>query len=798
MPRTARAATLAALVAALAAAPRGAAAQPSTAPAPAAPTPAADPARLTVERIFGSAELRPSGGPGVQWMRDGRSYVEARDTPGGTELVRVDAATGAAAVLVPAGALRDERGRPIAVEELQLSPDERRALLFSGSVRVWRTNTRGTFHVVDFATRRVTPVATVTTPGKPAEGAAGAGAARDTAAGQTLGREGGVPSFIGRGLASGAVDADLQMFAKFSPDSRRVAFVRGNNLWVTDLATGRATRLTADGSDDVINGTTDWVYEEELGLRDAFRWSPDSRRLAFWRFDQAAVPAYPVVNETAGQYPQVSVLRYPKAGAPNSRVRVGVVDAAGGATRWLAAGPDSGQYLARMEWAGPDSVAVVRMPRSQDRLDLLMLSATTGAGRTVVSDRDSAYVDVEGEAVTWLPGGTHFLLRSDRTGWRAFHLFDRAGRAVRQVTPDGADYLELAGLDTAARAAYFTAAAPTPVERNLFRCSVDPRAAAAPCTRVTAAPGTHAVDVAPGARFAVHTHSRLGRAPAVSLVELPSMRPVRALADNRAVAARLAALDVAQPELLKVPMPDGTRLDAYRITPPRFDPARRHPVLLYVYGGPAAPQVSDAWGSTRYLWHQLMAQRGYVVLVVDNRGAAWRGRDFRKVTQLALGVRESQDQIDAARWAAAQPWADPRRVGLWGWSYGGYVTALALARGGDVFKAGIAVAPVVDWRFYDSIYTERFMRTPAENPRGYQAGAVTTHAAGLTARMLVVHGTGDDNVHPQNALVLAETLQQLDKPFTMLLYPNKTHSIAGARTQVHLFGSLTRFLAENL
>jgi dipeptidyl-peptidase-4 len=802
MPRTARAATAALSVVPavlLAAAPVAAQTSPA-APPPAAPPaaarPAADPARLTVERIFGSAELRPEAAPGVQWMRDGRSYVEAREAAqGGTELVRVDAATGAATVLVPAGTLRDERGRPIAVEEVQLAPDERRALLFHGSVRVWRSNTRGTFHVVDFATRRVTPVATVTTPGKPAAGAAAAGG---DAAGQALGREGGVPSFIGRGLASGAVDADLQMFAKFSPDSRKVAFVRGNDLWVTDLAAGRTARLTADGSDDVINGTTDWVYEEELGLRDAFRWSPDSRRLAYWRFDQSAVPSYPVVNETAGQYPQVSVLRYPKAGAPNSRVRVGVVDAAGGATRWMAAGPDSGQYLARMEWVGPDSVAVVRMPRSQDRLDLLVLSAATGAGRTVLTDRDSAYVDVEGEPVAWLPGGAHFLLRSDRTGWRAFHLYDRAGRPVRQVTPDGADYLELAGLDTAARAAYFTAAAPTPVERNVFRCSVDPRAAASPCVRVTAAPGTHAVDVAPGARYAVHTHSRLGRAPAASLVALPAMRPVRALADNRAVAARLAALDVSPPELLKVPMPDGTQLDAYRITPPRFDASRRHPVLMYVYGGPAAPQVSDAWGSTRYLWHQLMAQRGYVVLVVDNRGAAWRGRDFRKVTQLALGVRESQDQIDAARWAAAQPWADPRRVGLWGWSYGGFVTAMSLARGGDVFKAGVAVAPVVDWRFYDSIYTERFMRTPAENARGYRAGAVATHAPGMTARLLLVHGTGDDNVHPQNALVLAETLQQLDKPFTMLLYPNKTHSIAGERTQVHLFGALARFVAENL
>jgi dipeptidyl-peptidase-4 len=397
----------------------------------------------------------------------------------------------------------------------------------------------------------------------------------------------------------------------------------------------------------------------------------------------------------------------------------------------------------------------------------------------------------------WLGGGTHFLLRSDRTGWRAFHLYDRAGRPVRQVTPDGVDFLELAGVDEAARAAYFTAAAPSAVERQVFRCSVDPRTAGA-CARVTAVPGAHSLDVAPGARFAVHTHSRLMQPAVTSLVELPSMRPVRVLEDNRALVARLAALDVAPPQFVRVPMPDGTLLDAYRITPARFDSTRAHPVLMHGYGGPASPKAEDAWGGSRFLWHVMLAQRGYVVLVVDNRGAAWRGRAFRKVTQLALGVRESQDQIDAARWAGAQRWADPRRVGFWGWSYGGYLAAMSLARGGDVFKAGIAVAPVVDWRYYDSIYTERFMRTPAENPRGYQSAAVATHAAGMTARLLLVQGTGDDNVHGQNALVLAETLQQLNKPFTMLLYPNKTHSIGGRPTQVHLYTSFTRFLAEQL
>ncbi len=814
-------------------------AQTAPAQAPAPTSAAVDPSRLTVERIFGRGEFAVSGAPGLQWLRDGRSYVEVRPVEGGggADIVRVDAATGVVTVLMPASAIRDEAGRPIVIEDLQLSPDERKALLFHNSVRVWRTNTRGTFHVADFVTRRVIPIATITTPGKPATvvanppsttapgttptGEAGRSGVRvrittpgraDTVGGQALGKRTtgvplGVPSFIGRGLASGAVDADLQMFAKFSPDSRSVAYVRGNNLWVTDLATGRATRLTYDGSDDVINGTTDWVYEEELGLRDAFRWSPDSRRIAYWRFDQSAVPAYPIVDATDGQYPTVSVLRYPKAGASNSRVKVGVLAATGdGATRWLAVGPDTGQYVPQMEWLGTDSVAVLRMPRRQNRLDVLIASASTGGTRTVTSEQDSAYVDVEGTPVSWIDGGRQFLLRSDRTGWRGFDLYDRSGRFLRQITPAGADYLEIAGIDSVHGVVYIGAAAPTPIQRNLYRCALAPASNVAPdCVRVTAAHGTHAVEVAPGGTYAIDTYSTAAKPPVATLVALSAtantagaLRPVRVLEDNRAVAERLAALGISAPQFFRVPMPDGTLLDAYRIVPAHFDSTAKHPVLMSVYGGPAAPQVNDAWGGSRAMWHDLLAQHGYVIVVVDNRGAAWRGRAFRKVTQLRLGVLESQDQIDAARWVARQSWADGTRVGLWGWSYGGYMTALTLARGGNVYKAGISVAPVVDWRFYDSIYTERYMWTPQENPNGYQVSAVRSYVGNMAARLLLVYGTGDDNVHPQNSLVLAQALENADKPFTMLLYPNKTHSISGGRTQVHLFGSLTQFVLDNL
>jgi dipeptidyl-peptidase-4 len=324
------------------------------------------------------------------------------------------------------------------------------------------------------------------------------------------------------------------------------------------------------------------------------------------------------------------------------------------------------------------------------------------------------------------------------------------------------------------------------------------RGASAAGERITTAGGTHSLNIGPDARYAVDTYSSLGRPATVTLFELPAMRPLRVLENNAALDAKLAALDVVRPEFIKVPMPDGTILDGYRIVPARFDSTRRHPVLMHLYGGPASPRVNDAYGGRDYLWHQMLAQNGYVVVVVDNRGAAWRGRSFRKVTQFRLGVQESQDQIDAARWVGRQPWADRARIGMWGWSYGGYMTALTLARGGEVFKAGISVAPVVDWRYYDTIYTERFMWTPQRNPEGYKASSVLTYLPGMTARLLLVHGTGDDNVHPQNAMVLADALQRAEKPFWMLLYPNRTHSISGGNTQAHLFESFTRFVLENL
>ncbi len=709
-----------------------------------------DHTRITVERIFGSRDFLGGAIPQPAWLSSGSSYIEARPAKdGGTELVRVDIATGKETVLANADQLAAD-GKRLDVEDLTLSGDEQLAVLFHNSVQVWRQNTRGLFTIYDFRTGKLTPVS----------------------------RKGG-----------------LQMFAKVSPNGKKVAFVRNNNLFVTDIATGREEQLTTDGSENIINGTTDWVYEEELGLRDAFRWSPDSRRIAFWRFDQSEVPAMPIVNETADVYPKVATLRYPKAGHANSRVRVGVITLGSNAKRWLEVGPDTGQYLARMEWVGSDSLAIQRMPRKQNSVDVLLISALSGRGRTLMADRDSAYVDVENGDLRWIgKGQQQFLWLSDRSGWRQLYLYGRDGNVVRQLTTDGMDVLGVVGVDEPNGDVYVTAAAPTPIERNVYRVPLN----GGPMTRLTPQPGTHIVSISPDAKYAVDIYSTIATPAVATLYSLPSMSVIRVLQDNAPLKQRLAQAGFRPATFIKVPMPDGTLLDGYRVTPATFDSTKKYPVLMYVYGGPAAPQVSDAWGGTRHLWHQSLAQQGYVVVVVDNRGAAWRGRDFRKTTQYRLGIKESQDQIDAAKWIGRQSWGDASRIGIWGWSYGGYMSSLVAGRGGDVFKMAMVVAPVTDWDLYDTIYTERYMWTPQQNPEGYRVSSSQAYVSGVRAKLLLVHGTGDDNVHPQNTIQYANQLEAAGKPFYMLLYPNRTHSISGGNTSLHLFNSLTRFVLDNL
>jgi dipeptidyl-peptidase-4 len=706
---------------------------------------------LTVHAIWGSREYA-SDLIEVAWMKDGKAYTAIeQDASGNTDLYRVDALNGTkqllvrGADLVPPGG-GGGGGKPIAIEEYHFSTDGSKLLIFTNSARVWRQNTKGTFYVWDLAGKRLVPVSA--RPG-------------------------------------------YQQFAKFSPDGRMVGFVRDNNLYVSDLTTGAETALTTDGGENVINGTTDWVYEEELDLRDAFRWSPDGRRIAFWRFDQTAIRPFYLVDHDS-LYPALMPVRYPKAGTPNSTVKIGVAEVASGRTSWVDLGADKDSYVAAMDFAdSPTELWLTRLNRHQNRLELLLADVTSGATRVIVSDSDSAWVDAN--RPRWITGGKQFLLVSERDGYDQVYLFNRDGSLVRRVTPGGWDVFEVVGVDEQSKVLYFTGAIDGPLARPLLRIGLDGKS----LTRISTEPGTHGAQFDPTFRLYVDTYSRAG-VPPVETLRRSDGTLVRSVAGNLALVRKVDALRLRPPEFLKVPTPDGVSLNAWIIKPRDFDPAKHYPLLLFVYGGPGSQTVTDAWGGPQYLWHQMLAQDGYLVASVDNRGTGGRGAKFRKLTYLHLGRYESADQIAAARWFSQQPFVSADRIGIWGWSYGGYMTSRTAFLGGGLFKAALAVAPVTDWRFYDTIYTERYMRTPQENQAGYDESASLTYADSLKSSFLLVHGTGDDNVHFQNSERLVERLEAANKQFDMRIYPNKTHSITGGNTRENLYGLFTSWLKAHL
>ena len=706
--------------------------------------------RLTVDRIFTAGDFRLQSLPEAHWMNDGQRFTFIRENGDRTDLVAEDARTGETRVLVDGARLvAPGATAPIAIEAYEWSADERKLLIYTESQPVWRQNTRGKYYVFDLATQRLSPIST--TPG-------------------------------------------WQQFAKLSPDATKVGFVRDNDLWVVDLASGRETRLTRDGSETIINGTFDWVYEEELGLQDGWRWSPDGQRVAFWRIDQGPVQTFTWLNDTDSAYSRPITLRYPKAGAPNPVARVGVFDLASGETRWMDTGADSSVYLARMEWAAsPTEVVIQRLNRHQNRLDVLLGDARTGQTRVLFSDTDAAWVEIDDD-LTFVNGGRQMLFSSERDGWNHLYLYNRDGTVARQLTRGQWEVTSVYGVDESRGWVYFSSTEEGPEQRHLYRVRLDGRGGV---EQLTTERGTHSITMTPGTPYFIDSHSTLASPPVITLRRTDGGAAVRTLVDNAQARARVRALAIRDPEFFSFRTSDGVELRGWMIKPANFDPNKKYPVLQYVYGGPGSQLVTDAWNASRYLWHQSLAQQGYIVVSVDNRGTGGRGAAFRKIGYQRLGEYEAKDQIEAARWLAAQPYVDPTRQGIWGWSYGGYSTAMAMMNEASPFKAGIAVAPVADWRLYDSIYSERFMRTPQENLAGYDRGSPVKNAAKLKGELLIVHGTGDDNVHFQNSVQLADALQAAGKQFDFMLYPNRNHSIAGGRS-AHLYTLLTRWITENL
>jgi dipeptidyl-peptidase-4 len=717
---------------------------------------------LTVERIFAGREFAPERFGPARWMRDGGSYTTlepSAEAKGGRDLVLYDAASGkrtvfvSAARLIPPGA-----SGPLAIEDYAWSPDGKVLIVFTNSKRVWRRNTRGDFWTFELATGQL----------------------------RQLGRD---------------FEPSTLMFAKLSPDGRKAAYVVRSDIYAEDLDTGKVTRLTFDGGPDLINGTSDWVNEEEFGIRDGFRWSPDSAAVAFWQFDTTRVPVFTMIDNTSALYPQTITFKHPKPGQPNSSVRVGIVPAGGGPVVWMRTpGDPSETYIARLEWAGNSREVVLQhLNRLQNTLRVLIGEAGTGEVRTVFTDTDEAWVETMDDFV-WLDGGRRLLWLSERDGWRHAYAVGRDGSAPKLLTPGAYDALSVDAVDEKGGWLYVTASPADATKRFLYRVRLEDQGKpelVGPAGQT----GVHRYDISPSARWAFHSYSRLDEPSLTELVRLPSGEAVRTLAANKELRTKVEALSRRRAEFFKLPIGDGVEVDGWRILPPDFDPATTYPLLVYVYGEPAGQTVQDGWGGSGYLWHLMLAQKGYIVASFDNRGTpAPRGRAWRKSVYRQIGLLASADQAAAVRAAlAAWPYADPERIGVWGWSGGGSMTLNAMFRYPDLYKAGLSVASVPDQRLYDTIYQERYMGLPVDNAEGYKNGSPITFAKDLEGRLLIVHGTGDDNVHYQGFERLVDELVAAGKQFRMMAYPNRSHGIyEGRGTTLHLYTMFTRFFEESL
>lgn len=714
-----------------------------------------------LQRVFDSEEFTVRKFGPAQWTDGGAAYTALEKSEvikDRRDIVRYETTTGKRKVLVSASQLMPPGAiSPLAIEDYAWSSNNRRVLLYTNSKKIWRQNTRGDYWVLDLETSKLQKIA---------------------------------------GDA-----ASSTMFAKFSPDGTRVAYVRANNIYVEDLHSGAITQLTFDGSSTTINGTSDWVNEEEFDIRDGFRWSPDGKNIAYWQFDSAGVGVFALINNTDSAYPVITHFPYPTVGTVNSAVRVGVVRPTGGTTLWMGVpGDPRNNYIARMEWAdNSDDLVLQHLNRLQNSNEVLLADARSGAVRQIYRDGDKAWLDLVND-LKWFDGGRQFTWLSEQDGWRHAYAISRDGNREQLVTTGASDVISVKWVDEHGKWLYYIASPENASQRYLYRIKLDGKAVPERLSPADAQ-GTHSYDISPDGRWAFHTYSRFDQPPTVDLVSLPEHEAVRVFEDNASLRASIGSLVDPPTEFFQIHIGDGVTLDGWMIRPKSFDANRKYPLLMFVYGEPAAQAVLDEWPDKTGLFHRALANEGYVIACVDNRGTpAPKGRAWRKIIYGTIGVLSSEEQAAAVRaLAEVRSYIDINRVAVWGWSGGGSNTLNLMFRSPDLYKVGISVAPVPDQRLYDTIYQERYMGLPKDNPEGYRNGSPINFAQGLKGKLLLVHGTGDDNVHFQGSQLLMNELIELGKPFDFMEYPNRTHSLSeGKGSLFHLYNLLGRYLEEHL
>jgi len=595
-------------------------------------------------------------------------------------------------------------------------------------------------------------------------------------------------------------DKSKQQLATISPDGSKVAFVFENNVYIKDFSTEKEIAITKDGAKNkIINGAPDWVYEEEFGFKQAFYWSPDGKNIAYIKFDESKVKTFDMTMYAGMKpklkdnvlYPENRNWKYPKAGDDNSIVSVHIYNVQTGKTIKADIGAETDIYIPRIRWTKDDSqLGIIRLNRLQNKFELLFANAKNGKTKVIYTDKNKYYIGEETlDNLIFLDDAKHFAITSEKDGYRHIYLYSLKGKLKKQVTNGNWDVTSFYGYDKTNKLFYFASAEESPLTRNVYSINLKGEK-----KKISTKEGTNRAAFSSNYKYYINYFSSIKQPTYVSLHNNLGQE-IRVLKENKALLEKIKEYGGINKSFFKFKTSEGILLNGYMIVPPDFDKTKKYPVLMYQYSGPHSQSATNRWS---YGWHELLAQKGYIVACVDGRGTDARGEEFRKVCYQQLGKYETVDQIEAAKYLGGLNYIDASRIGIWGWSYGGFETLLALTKGADYFKAGIAVAPVTNWRYYDNIYTERYMRKPQDNASGYDDNSPINHVEKLKAKLLLVHGTGDDNVHVQNSMELVEALVQANKQFDMFYYTNRNHGIYGGNTRIHLYNMMTNFILENL
>lgn len=705
---------------------------------------------ITLEDIWKNGTFGAKGVSGFVPLKDGKTYCRKISTKtGGQYVVKYSYETGNAVdTLIHNGRIAKTNGMAsFQFDGFQFNSAETQAILTNESEQIYRHSSTAKAFVLDMATSKITSVA----------------------------------------------DTKI-MYPNFDPTGKFVAYVFENNLYVKDLKKNKAKAITKDGKRNaIINGAVDWVYEEEFSMSTGYQWNEDGSAIAYYRFDETNVTEYSM-SMYEGLYPTVTTFKYPKAGEANSKVDVFVYTVKGGKSKKMETGSENDQYLPRIKWTKNNTLlSIQRLNRLQNKWEILLADTKTGKTRVSHEETDKYYVDITDD-LDYLPGGELMLMTSERDGYRHIYLHKAEGPEIMQTTKGNWDVADILGYNEATKQVYYSSFETSPLEKHIFKIDLDGKNK----MDLTAMSGMHSAAFSADFSYFLHTTSSINT-PAVISICNSSGAVLRVLEDNKALTTKMQEYKISTAEFGQLPIENDIKLNYWIIKPKDFDPNKKYPLLMFVYGGPGSQQVLNSWGGSNFWWHQMLAnEKGYVIACVDNRGTGARGAEFKKMTYKQLGKYESDDQISAAMYFGSQSYIDATRIGIWGWSYGGFMSSTCLTKGADVFKAAIAVAPVTNWRFYDNIYTERYMQLPKDNADGYDSNSPINMVEKLKGKYLLVHGTGDDNVHFQNSVEMVEKMVEQNKPFQSAYYPNKNHGIYGGNTRLHLFTLMTNFLLENL